>query len=450
VEIKNTDSSISGLWPNVVGRIKGKDSGKAAIITAHFDSVGYAGKTYISGAVDNASGIAAMIRVAEILVKTAGTPEIDIVFCAFNGEEQLLIGSPQIVNMLQMEYDEMYNINFDCVGVVGHGGYHLGLISDVSRDLNSGLRQYLNKWGIEYNDEPTPLSDQASFESKGIPNTGFIMIDDALGRLLHTENDRASLLSVEDINKLSEAVAEFLIESGGETYQREQLSSERNMDNAAAWDRAVEEAAGIKENLSLSYDEAYCYITDINGDEYLITVSGNKPLSYEEFIEYYPGVHVNTDIGAFTLDSILVVQLGLPETYAYSRDVAKLSSIVPIGEIFKPSLNFNYGVRLEYKADSGQILRMQTYEMTTRQLLAEGYTQVEGFEHYYCLSNENGDMYGFFYNGGSVLVMFGLHEGTGLYAPSVFVTPEQLQELIELQVIQETLDLYEKLAETGE
>ncbi|MCB2290656.1 M28 family peptidase [Clostridium sp. CS001] len=52
---------------NVVGVIKGKDSKKAVVISAHFDHLGYLDGKIIRGALDNASGVAALIEIAHML-----------------------------------------------------------------------------------------------------------------------------------------------------------------------------------------------------------------------------------------------------------------------------------------------------------------------------------------------------------------------------------------------
>ena len=72
---------------NIVGMIPGKDSTRAVVVSAHFDHVGRIGKVIYPGGHDNASGVAVMLRIAQLLTEKAETPAADVIFCAFNGEE---------------------------------------------------------------------------------------------------------------------------------------------------------------------------------------------------------------------------------------------------------------------------------------------------------------------------------------------------------------------------
>jgi hypothetical protein len=50
---------------NIIGRIKGKNSSNAVIISAHFDHVGCAANNVYAGSIDNASGIALFISLGD-------------------------------------------------------------------------------------------------------------------------------------------------------------------------------------------------------------------------------------------------------------------------------------------------------------------------------------------------------------------------------------------------
>ncbi len=98
-------AAISKEVSNIVGYIKGKDSGKAVVISAHFDSLGIKEGNINRGALDNASGVAALIEIAKKLKEiSTGKPfESNIIFCAFNGEEQLLVNQVHIrVQVVQL------------------------------------------------------------------------------------------------------------------------------------------------------------------------------------------------------------------------------------------------------------------------------------------------------------------------------------------------------------
>jgi aminopeptidase YwaD len=93
---------------NVVGILPGTDpklKGEAIVIGAHYDHLGLGGEGSGSlsartgihhGADDNASGVAGLIELAQML--SSQKPRRTIVFIAFSGEEEGLIGSSYYVN----------------------------------------------------------------------------------------------------------------------------------------------------------------------------------------------------------------------------------------------------------------------------------------------------------------------------------------------------------------
>ncbi|GAE02660.1 peptidase M28 [Clostridium botulinum B str. Osaka05] len=75
-----------GTINNVVGIIKGKDSKKAVVISAHPDHIGYQDGKIIRGGLDNTSDMSALIKIDNNLKEKPF--DMDIVICAFNGEEE--------------------------------------------------------------------------------------------------------------------------------------------------------------------------------------------------------------------------------------------------------------------------------------------------------------------------------------------------------------------------
>jgi len=84
---------------NVVGMIPGSNpelGDRPAILAAHYDHLGTDGGLHY-GADDNASGVSIMIEVAAKLAR-AFTPSRPVVFVAFTGEEEGLLGSQRFVD----------------------------------------------------------------------------------------------------------------------------------------------------------------------------------------------------------------------------------------------------------------------------------------------------------------------------------------------------------------
>jgi hypothetical protein len=94
---------------NVVGVLPGSDAKlkeEAIVIGAHYDHLGRGGQGSLApregdihhGADDNASGVAGLLELARMLAAQNPKPRRTIVFIAFSGEEEGLIGSNYYVN----------------------------------------------------------------------------------------------------------------------------------------------------------------------------------------------------------------------------------------------------------------------------------------------------------------------------------------------------------------
>lgn len=80
---------------NVIGVIPGSDSEAGfVILAAHYDHLGVDeyGQAF-NGADDNAAGVAAVLEAATVFQQTGVRPKKTIVFCAFDGEEEGLLGA---------------------------------------------------------------------------------------------------------------------------------------------------------------------------------------------------------------------------------------------------------------------------------------------------------------------------------------------------------------------
>ncbi|MDR2802577.1 MAG: M28 family peptidase [Prevotellaceae bacterium] len=108
---------------NVVGVIEGSDlKEQALVISAHYDHLGMFDGNIYNGADDNASGVAAMLEIAEAFVAMARNhypPRRSVVFIAFDAKEQKMAGSAYYVNNpLYPLQRTVANLNIDAVGRV--------------------------------------------------------------------------------------------------------------------------------------------------------------------------------------------------------------------------------------------------------------------------------------------------------------------------------------------
>lgn len=113
---------------NVVGVLPGSDpklKDEAIVIGAHYDHLGLGGEGSLApnqrgihhGADDNASGVAGLIELARMLSSQNPKPRRTIVFIAFSGEEEGLIGSNYYVNHPVVPVaNTVAMINLDMIG----------------------------------------------------------------------------------------------------------------------------------------------------------------------------------------------------------------------------------------------------------------------------------------------------------------------------------------------
>jgi hypothetical protein len=203
---------------NVVGVIKGKDSKKAVVISAHFDHLGYVNETIIRGALDNASGVSALIEMAHTLKEKSKEKlfDMDIVLCAFNGEENGLNGSLAFVDYIKSKsvYGNLYNINIDCIGGKEGGKLALKNKSKVSNKLYDAIKTTMKKENIEFADVAVQgLGDHLRFEGAGIPNV--FIVQENVTKLVHKTTDTSDILDYGQIKKVSNAISDFIDTNDG-------------------------------------------------------------------------------------------------------------------------------------------------------------------------------------------------------------------------------------------
>jgi len=101
---------------NVVGRIAGtRQPGAFIVVSAHYDHVGVKNGQIYNGADDNASGAAALVAIAQYF--RAHPPQHSLLFAAFDGEEDGLLGSSAFVRAPPVDPESIaININIDMIG----------------------------------------------------------------------------------------------------------------------------------------------------------------------------------------------------------------------------------------------------------------------------------------------------------------------------------------------
>lgn len=164
---------------NVVGMLEGSDpllKNEVIIIGAHYDHLGRGGEGSLApssgeihhGADDNASGTAGVLELARLF--TTQKPKRTIVFMAFGGEEEGLLGSNYYVNhpLLPLA-NTVAMINMDMIGrmkdhrlVIGGVGTAKEWRDIMAADTDKSFQLTLNEDGFG-------PSDHSSFYAKQIP-----------------------------------------------------------------------------------------------------------------------------------------------------------------------------------------------------------------------------------------------------------------------------------------
>jgi aminopeptidase N len=177
----NSPSGQPVTLRNVIGVLPGTRAewkGQSALLTAHYDHLGFGwpdahkgdeGKLH-PGADDNASGVAVLIELAKALAAQE-KPQRTIVFVAFSGEEEGVLGSKYYVEHPPFPLDRTIGvINLDTVGRLFDKKVSV-LATGSASEWQHIFRGAGFVTGVEPRLIPEGLesSDQKSFIDKGVP-----------------------------------------------------------------------------------------------------------------------------------------------------------------------------------------------------------------------------------------------------------------------------------------
>jgi Zn-dependent M28 family amino/carboxypeptidase len=192
---------------NVIGVMKGtKRADEYVLYTAHWDHLGRCtaapdGDDICNGAVDNATGTAALVALAEGFAK-AGAPERSVVFLAVTAEESGLLGSKFYAeNPIFPLSQTVGGVNMDAFSMSGPAK-NLTVIGKGKSQLDLYLEAAAKSEGRTPESEPTPekgfyyRSDHFSFAKLGVPMVYFEGGDD-----LVTGGKAAAKAAAEDYEK---------------------------------------------------------------------------------------------------------------------------------------------------------------------------------------------------------------------------------------------------------
>ncbi|HEY2932961.1 MAG TPA: M28 family peptidase [Acidobacteriota bacterium] len=167
---------------NVVAKLEGSDpelKNQYLIYSAHWDHLGKdpkkAGDQIFNGAVDNASGTAGLLELAEAYTKLASPPKRSILFLSVTAEEKGLLGSKYYAqNPLYPLKQTAANINMDGVNQWGKTK-DIVVIGMGNTTVEDVLRQAAQGQGRVVEPDPEPekglfyRSDHFEFAKMGVP-----------------------------------------------------------------------------------------------------------------------------------------------------------------------------------------------------------------------------------------------------------------------------------------
>lgn len=183
--------------PNIAGILRGSDprlKDEYVVFSAHVDHVGIGepinGDTIYNGAVDNASGTAALLEIARAFAASSERPKRSLLFLAVTGEEAGLLGSDYYAQHPTVPAAQIVaNINMDGISLFYDFKDIVALGADHS-SLNREVQDVAQHMGLESSPDPMPeenffiRSDQYSFIKQGVPalsiSEGFKTVDPAL------------------------------------------------------------------------------------------------------------------------------------------------------------------------------------------------------------------------------------------------------------------------------
>ena len=202
---------------NIIGFLEGNEKkDEIVVISAHYDHLGMkssgAGDLIFNGANDNATGVAAVLALAEYF-KSKNNNSRSILFIAFTAEEMGLVGSNYFGKTISPE-SIVAGINVEMIGKESPFGPNTAWLTGFQRS-NFGKIIQKNLSSSEFKIYPDPFisyrlffrSDNASFARLGIPAHTFSTSPMDKDLDYHKVTDEASTLNMKTITQTIKAIA---------------------------------------------------------------------------------------------------------------------------------------------------------------------------------------------------------------------------------------------------
>jgi aminopeptidase YwaD len=191
---------VAAAARNIVARSENGDSSQRVVVCAHFDTM-----INTPGAMDNASGVAVMLALAEDLRYEVLPFALE--FVAFNGEEYLPIGDDEYVQRAGDTFDQiLYALNIDGIGPF----YTSSTITMM--EANPAFQSQVERIAAGYPGvvwvEPWPESNHSTFAMRGVPALAFSSL--GARHLAHTPEDTIDVISAAKLDEVYRLAGEIL------------------------------------------------------------------------------------------------------------------------------------------------------------------------------------------------------------------------------------------------
>lgn len=177
--------------------------GKKLAYSAHIDT-----KPTTPGALDNGTGVATLLTLAEQLVETKLSHQLE--FVLFNGEDYYSMPGEMTFMAQSLNQPEEYEfaINVDGAGMQNSSTSYS--LYECSEQLTAQLDTFSNAYPTVEKVEPWPMGDHMLFAGAGIPEAAITstQIYLLMEAVMHTPKDN---LSIVDFQRLEETV-QYLVE----------------------------------------------------------------------------------------------------------------------------------------------------------------------------------------------------------------------------------------------
>jgi hypothetical protein len=219
MDIKTRPSELL-FGKNVIGYIKGTEKDmiqQPIILSAHYDGLGLltinSDDRINNGADDNASGVAALLEIAQMFAKN--NPKHPIIFIATSGEENGLWGSNYFINKFPSSFiSPLANINLDMLGN-DHREKGIFLIGQHELEKIEAIDQLPlevhSDTDFEFdfpNEYMYYRSDHINFVEQNIPSVLFT--SSGLPEYYHDTNDEYSVIDFDHLKYATLTVYKFV------------------------------------------------------------------------------------------------------------------------------------------------------------------------------------------------------------------------------------------------